>query len=108
MDRPSPFGSFRFVQVDGMRVQDVREAIRFARDYALKNGPIILEMVTYRYFGHSMSDPGTSYRTRDEIRTVQTQRDPIDLLTKLMIEQGMKTDAEIKVINRQISINEFT
>ncbi|XP_017885143.2 probable pyruvate dehydrogenase E1 component subunit alpha, mitochondrial [Ceratina calcarata] len=86
------------VRVDGMRVQDVREATRFARDYALKNGPIILEMVTYRYFGHSMSDPGTSYRSRDEIRTVQTQRDPIDLFSKLLIEQGMKTDAEIKEI----------
>lgn len=85
------------VKVDGMRVMDVREAVKFARDYALRNGPILLEMVTYRYFGHSMSDPGTSYRTRDEVKKIQAERDPIELLTKLLVENGVKTEAEILV-----------
>ncbi|CAD1469404.1 unnamed protein product, partial [Heterotrigona itama] len=81
--------------VDGMRVMDVREAMKFARDYALRNGPILLEMITYRYFGHSMSDPGVSYRTREEVKTIQTKRDPIELLIKLLVENGVKTEAEI-------------
>ncbi|CAK9829533.1 Pyruvate dehydrogenase E1 component subunit alpha, somatic form, mitochondrial [Anthophora retusa] len=86
------------VKIDGMKVTAVREAIRFAREYALRNGPIILEMVTYRYFGHSMSDPGTSYRTRDEVKAVQAERDPILLLGKQLVENGMKTEEEIRAI----------
>ncbi|KAK1118552.1 hypothetical protein K0M31_014859 [Melipona bicolor] len=83
------------VRVDGMRVMDVREAMKFARDYALRNGPILLEMITYRYYGHSMSDPGISYRTREEVKTIQTERDPIELLSKLLVQNGVKTEAEI-------------
>ncbi|KZC04711.1 Pyruvate dehydrogenase E1 component subunit alpha-2, mitochondrial, partial [Dufourea novaeangliae] len=84
------------IKVDGMSVPDVREAVRFARDHALRNGPIILEMVTYRYFGHSMSDPGTSYRTRDETKQVQTEQDPITTLAKLVVKNGLKTEKEVE------------
>ena len=44
-----------------MDVLAVREGTRFAKDYALKNGPILIEVATYRYHGHSMSDPGTRF-----------------------------------------------
>ena len=86
------------VKVDGMRVADVCEAIKFARDHAVRRGPIILEMVTYRYFGHSMSDPGTSYRTRDEVKSVRDERDPIKLFIQVLVENGLKTTAEIQQI----------
>ncbi|CAL7936171.1 unnamed protein product [Xylocopa violacea] len=85
------------VKVDGMKLMDVREAVKFAREYALRNGPILLEMITYRYFGHSMSDPGISYRSRDEVKSVQTERDPIVLLSNLLVQSGVKTEAEILV-----------
>lgn len=81
-----------------MKVMDVREAVRFSRDYALRNGPIVIEMTTYRYFGHSMSDPGYSYRTREEIKTVQTEHDPIMLFNKLIIEKGLMTEKDVEVI----------
>ncbi|KAL6261360.1 hypothetical protein P5V15_006457 [Pogonomyrmex californicus] len=90
------------IKVDGMKIVDVREALRFSRDYALRNGPIVLEMVTYRYFGHSMSDPGYSYRTRQEIKTVQTEQDPIMLFSKLIVEKGLMTEEDVKNIQKSV------
>ncbi|XP_031772312.1 pyruvate dehydrogenase E1 component subunit alpha, mitochondrial-like [Apis florea] len=89
------------VQVDGMKVLDVYEAARFAKDYALRKGPIILEMVTYRYFGHSMADPGTSYRSREEVKLVQAKQDPIKWLTKQIIDNGLKTQEEIETYENE-------
>jgi len=55
----------------------VKEAMNFAKNYALKNGPILLEATTYRYHGHSMSDPGLTYRDRKEITNVRRNLDCI-------------------------------
>lgn len=89
--------------VDGMDILSVREAMRYAADWCRSGkGPIVVETETYRYFGHSMSDPGTSYRTRDEIQTVRRERDPIILFGRFMTANGLSTDEEIKGIDKKI------
>lgn len=89
------------IQIDGMDILAVREAFKFARNYVLKEGPIVLEMVTYRYFGHSMSDPGTSYRTRVEVAGVRKERDPITSFKDKLVGASVVTDAEIKDIEKE-------
>jgi pyruvate dehydrogenase E1 component alpha subunit len=90
------------IRVDGMDVLGVREATRYAREYALKSGPIVMEMVTYRYSGHSMSDPGTSYRKREEVQDVRQKRDPITTFSSRLIENGIATQEELKEIDASI------
>ncbi|RUS92032.1 hypothetical protein EGW08_000245 [Elysia chlorotica] len=90
------------IWVDGMDVLAVKEATRFAKDYVLKNGPILLETATYRYHGHSMSDPGTSYRSRDEIQEVRQTRDPIGKFSELATAAGLLTKEEIKKMDDEI------
>jgi pyruvate dehydrogenase E1 component alpha subunit len=63
-------------------------------------GPIILEMKTYRYRGHSMSDPA-KYRSREEVQAVRDKSDPIEHVRKLLDAQGVKED-ELKAIEAQI------
>ena len=99
--------SFRIpgFEVDGMNVLAVRAAADMAVDWCRSGkGPILLEMMTYRYRGHSMSDPA-KYRTRDEVQKVREERDPIDqlkqklLATKKVSEDDLKAiDAEVKQI----------
>ncbi|CAH8651554.1 unnamed protein product [Heterobilharzia americana] len=84
--------------VDGMDVLTVREAVRFAADWCRsEKGPILLETETYRYHGHSMSDPGTSYRTREEVQSMRHGRDPIALFQKNIVDIGLCTQDEVKV-----------
>ncbi|XP_015122099.1 pyruvate dehydrogenase E1 component subunit alpha, testis-specific form, mitochondrial [Diachasma alloeum] len=94
------------IKANGMNLLEVREVCKFARDHALKSGPIILEFETYRYFGHSMSDPGTAYRTREEIKGVQESQDPIELFIKFSIDQQLMTEPEVaelrKSTNKQV------
>jgi pyruvate dehydrogenase E1 component alpha subunit len=92
-------------QVDGMDVVAVREAGLAAAEHARSGkGPYILEMKTYRYRGHSMSDPG-KYRTREEIDEVRKTRDPIEHLQERLEREGLAdeevlrgVDAEVKAI----------
>uniref|UniRef100_A0A7N0ULW2 Pyruvate dehydrogenase E1 component subunit alpha n=1 Tax=Kalanchoe fedtschenkoi TaxID=63787 RepID=A0A7N0ULW2_KALFE len=90
------------LKVDGMDAFAVKKACQFAKEHALKNGPIILEMDTYRYHGHSMSDPGSTYRTRDEISGVRQERDPVERIRKLILAHDLATDKELKDIEKEL------
>lgn len=91
------------IWVDAMDVVGVREATRWAAEYCRSGrGPLMLEMVTYRYSGHSMSDPGTSYRTRDEIQDVRQKRDPITGFKDRIIAAELTTAAELKAIDQEV------
>jgi pyruvate dehydrogenase E1 component alpha subunit len=89
-------------EVDGMDVLAVREAAAEAAEHARSGkGPFILEMKTYRYRGHSMSDPG-KYRTREEIDEVRKHRDPIDHIQELLESRGLANDATLKAIDADV------
>lgn len=90
------------IWVDGMDVVAVKLATDFAIDYVLKKGPLVMEVFTYRYSGHSMSDPGTSYRTRDEVQEVRQTRDPISSFKDKIITAGLVTADEIKKMDAEI------
>ncbi|XP_051864441.1 pyruvate dehydrogenase E1 component subunit alpha, mitochondrial isoform X2 [Drosophila albomicans] len=90
------------IWVDGMDVLAVRSATEFAIKYVNTHGPLVMETNTYRYSGHSMSDPGTSYRTREEIQEVRQKRDPITSFKELCIELGLITTDEIKAIDMKV------
>ncbi|XP_034668626.1 pyruvate dehydrogenase E1 component subunit alpha, mitochondrial-like [Drosophila subobscura] len=88
------------IWVDGQDVLAVRSATEFAIKYAQTEGPILLELCTYRYGGHSMSDPGTSYRTREEIQKVRQQHDPIQGFGALCLKQQILTADELQEISQ--------
>jgi pyruvate dehydrogenase E1 component alpha subunit len=88
-------------RIDGQDVFVVQEAARQALDYARNgNGPYLLEVMTYRYRGHSMSDPA-NYRTKDEVEDYKTSKDPILRLKAVMFENGM-TEDDLKAIDKDI------
>ena len=87
-------------QVDGMDVLTVKSAADDAVAHARSEGPMILEMMTYRYRGHSMSDPA-KYRTREEVDKVKTERDPIDNVRDRLLKSGVD-ESELKTIDREI------
>lgn len=80
-------------QVDGMDVRAVHAAAVTAVAHCREgNGPYLLEMMTYRYRGHSMSDPA-KYRTREEIQEMREKHDPIDGARRALLELGVAEDA---------------
>ena len=87
-------------QVDGMDVDAVRAAGERAANHARTKGPYILEMKTYRYRGHSMSDPA-KYRTREEVDEVRKTRDPIDHLKAKLEAAGISED-RLKEIDNEV------
>jgi pyruvate dehydrogenase E1 component alpha subunit len=89
-------------QVDGMDVVAIYKAGQKAIEHARSGeGPIILEMLTYRYRGHSMSDPA-KYRTRDEVNKMRSEHDPIDHLRARLIENGVATEAALTTTERTV------
>jgi pyruvate dehydrogenase E1 component alpha subunit len=87
--------------VNGMKVEDVYEAVKKAADRARKgDGPTLLEMKTYRYKGHSMSDPA-KYRTKEEVEEYRNQ-DPIQVVLNHIREKKWATDEELEKINAEV------
>jgi pyruvate dehydrogenase E1 component alpha subunit len=90
------------VNVDGMDVEAVQQAGQEAMDYCRSGkGPIILSMNTYRYRGHSMSDPA-KYRTREEVTEMREKRDPIDHFGKKLIERGVVNEEDLKQMDAEV------
>ena len=90
------------LEVDGMDVVAVREAGLAAAEHARSgSGPFILEMKTYRYRGHSMSDPA-KYRTREEVDAVRKTRDPIEHLQERLESQGLADEAALRAIDAEV------
>ena len=99
-DRGKAYGIVADI-VDGMDVIAVRDAALKAMDYCRSGkGPYILEMKTYRYRGHSMSDPA-KYRTRDEVDEIRQNSDPINNIKSILDKFGLK-DENLKVIDTEI------
>jgi pyruvate dehydrogenase E1 component alpha subunit len=95
-------------QVDGMDVRAVKAAAEQALAWCRSGkGPIILEMMTYRYRGHSMSDPA-KYRTKEEVDKVRTEHDPIEQVRKRLLDKKWATEDELKKIDASVraTVNE--
>ncbi|MBA5776565.1 pyruvate dehydrogenase (acetyl-transferring) E1 component subunit alpha [Stappia sp. F7233] len=89
-------------QVDGMDVRAVREASEKALEHCRSGkGPYILEMITYRYRGHSMSDPA-KYRSKEEVQKMRTERDPIEQVRARLLEKGWASEDDLKKIDKQV------
>lgn len=89
------------LKVNGMDVLATKAAVQYSKDYTVSGkGPLVLEYVTYRYGGHSMSDPGTTYRSREEIQRMRSTNDPIAGLKQKMLEWGVTSEEELKGIDK--------
>ena len=90
------------IEVDGMDVRAVKAAGDLAVDWCRSGkGPIILEMQTYRYRGHSMSDPA-KYRSKDEVQKMRAESDPVEQVRQRLIAKKWADDADLKAIDKGI------
>ncbi|NOZ32305.1 MAG: pyruvate dehydrogenase (acetyl-transferring) E1 component subunit alpha [Alphaproteobacteria bacterium] len=89
-------------QVDGMDVRLVKDAAERAIKHARSGeGPYILEMLTYRYRGHSMSDPA-KYRSREEVQSMRAERDPIEMVRQRLLANKMASEEELKAVDKGV------
>jgi pyruvate dehydrogenase E1 component alpha subunit len=91
-------------QVDGMDVRAVREASERALEHARTGqGPYILEMQTYRYRGHSMSDPA-KYRSKEEVQKMRNEHDPIEQVRNRLLAAGLVGEEDLKKIDAEVRV----
>ncbi|ORX56304.1 hypothetical protein DM01DRAFT_1285383 [Hesseltinella vesiculosa] len=89
------------IKVNGMDVLAIKRACEWAKEWTSSGkGPLVMELSTYRYGGHSMSDPGTTYRTREEIQHMRSTSDPITGLKQIILDNGVATEADLKAIDK--------
>jgi pyruvate dehydrogenase E1 component alpha subunit len=89
-------------EVDGMDVRAVKAAGERAVTWCRQgNGPIILEMLTYRYRGHSMSDPA-KYRSREEVQKMRQEHDPIEQVRARLLQGKLSSEDELKAIDAEV------
>lgn len=90
------------LKINGMDVLAVKAAVKYGKEWtAADKGPLVLEYVTYRYGGHSMSDPGTTYRTREEIQRMRSTNDPIAGLKQKILDWQVTTEDELKKLDKE-------
>lgn len=91
------------LRINGMNVLAVLAAGSFGKEYLLsRKGPLVYEYATYRFFGHSVSDPGTTYRTRADVQQMRESSDPIVKYAAKLIEWKVASKGELKEIEKKV------
>ncbi len=92
------------IRANGMSIFTVREIFKMLKQYSAveDKGPVFLELNTYRYHGHSMSDPGLTYRSREEVAEVRKTIDPILQIKNMIIEFKVASEDKLKEIEETI------
>jgi len=99
--RAIAYGMKDLGRVDGQNVIDVYNTVSKGVEYARKNGPVLIESITYRYKGHGVSDRSYDKRFADELADWMTNKDPIVLLKRVLIEQHKVNEATLHEIEQQ-------
>lgn len=94
-------GNVPGLTVDGLNIFHLREVMKMCKRWCPTNGPITLNVNTYRYHGHSMSDPGLSYRTREEVQQTRKTKDCILYVKQIALDNKLLTEAEIEQIENE-------
>ncbi|KAF3938334.1 hypothetical protein ABW19_dt0210079 [Dactylella cylindrospora] len=93
------------LKVNGMDALAVKKACAFAKDFCVTNQtPLVMEFVTYRYGGHSMSDPGTVYRTREEVNRMRSTSDAISGMRQKLLDWEICTEENIKEMDKEVRV----